>query len=436
MQCNFVQSKFIAALALAAFAPSLAFADTIGAGYAHDASRQLSAGTTFAAYDTLSNGNRLVYNGDTAWIESDAGIILQVLSAVAPQGTFPSFIEADPTETFAVLGESTSGGVFRINLASGTLTPLATINFNFDIAYESSTSVLISAAASPSFASTNVERLDLVTGMHTIIVAVSGPSGPIALSPAGDLYYATQTLAFPTPPGFVSVIRWTNGQLANGPFPLTQARSSLFAANFDGAGSMTFDPAFGNLFVSVGLYSGNSTIVEIDRTGARVGVVATSPDTMGKVEIVDVPGDGDCAAFQPAGRALKYRRTDFFSTNISRIETVSPRRPQLTSVQNPNNTMTCTLSGGHPNAFGYVLSGNVSQYTSPESSFDLVKQLFWTGMPLNGIRRAGITFATDANGEGSFTFSNPPSSHGLFVIQALVTDPNGVYRGASTAAFN
>jgi hypothetical protein len=57
-------------------------------------------------------------------------------------------------------------------------------------------------------------------------------------------------------------------------------------------------------------------------------------------------------------------------------------------------------------------------------------------MPLNAIRRAGITFATDATGTGSFTFSNPPGSQGLFVIQALVTDPVGVYRGASTAAFN
>jgi hypothetical protein len=57
-------------------------------------------------------------------------------------------------------------------------------------------------------------------------------------------------------------------------------------------------------------------------------------------------------------------------------------------------------------------------------------------MPINAIRRAGITFATDASGNGSFTFSNPPSAQGLFVIQVLVTDPVGVYRGASTATFN
>lgn len=430
-----MHTKFLAALALLACAPSFTFADTIGAGYGHDTTTTLSAATTFAAYDTLSNGNRLVYDGSVIWIENDAGTILQVLGNPTPQTTFASFIEADPTETFAVIGENSNGGIYKLSLTTGNPTFVATIGFNYDLVFESATSVLVSAS-SPSFASNNIVRLDLVTGAQSIVAAVSGPSGPIAMSSAGDLYYATQTLVFPTPPGIVSIIRWTDGQLASGPFPLTEANAMVFSSGFDSGASLAFDPVFGNLFVSVALYTGNSTIVEIDRTGARVGVVATSPVTTGKVEVVDAPGDGACAAFQPAGRRLKYRTTDFFSTSTSKIETVSPRRPQLTSVQNPNDTMTCTLTGGHPNAFGYVLSGNVSQYTAPESSFDLVKQLFWTGMPLNGIRRAGITFATDANGDGSFTFSNPPSSQGLFVIQALVTDPNGIYRGASMTAFN
>jgi hypothetical protein len=102
-------------------------------------------------------------------------------------------------------------------------------------------------------------------------------------------------------------------------------------------------------------------------------------------------------------------------------------------VQNVDNTMTCTLDGGWPNSTAYVISGNLWQYSAPETSYDLVKHLFWTGMPINAIRRAGITFPTDASGNGSFTFSNPPSAQGLFVIQALVTDPVGVYRGSSTA---
>jgi hypothetical protein len=422
-----MQCKFIAALALALAAPPLAHADTIGAGYGHDASRLLTPFTALAAYDTLANGNRVVYDGSQIWIEDDAGVVLLPLGNPSTP-SYPSFIEADPSETFAILGESTHGDVFLVDLTTGNPTLLATIPYNYDVLYESSTSVLVSAAStSTGFPfSNNIERLSLATGTHTII----------ASSAAGDLYYATQSNTFPTPPGFVSIIRWTSAQITNGPFPLVEARASVFASGFDAAGSMTFDPVFGNLFVSVSLYAGTSSIVEIDRTGAIVGVVATAPVTTGKIEIVDVPGSGACAAFQPDGRALKYRATDFFSGPISRIETLSPRRPLLTSVQNPDDTMTCTLTGGYPNASGYVLSGNVSQYNPVESGYDLVKQLFWTGMPINGIRRAGITFATDASGNGSFTFSNPPSAQGLFVIQVLVTDPVGVYRGASTATFN
>lgn len=429
-----MQCQFLAALAFAAFAPTLSFADTVGAGYGHDNVTPLSAISAFAAYDTLSNGNRLVYDGSQVWIETDAGVVIQPLGNPSTP-SFASFIEADPTETFAILGENSNGKIFKVSLTTGNPTHIATLAFNFDIAFENSGSALISAAAI-AFGSNEIYRLDTTSGATSTVATVSGPSGPIAISPAGDLYYATQTLTFPAPPGSTDVIRWTQNQITNGPFPLAQGAASLFAPGFDAAGYLTFDNVFGNLFVSEGTYSGLSKIIEVDRTGARVGVAATSPDTTGKVEVVDVPGDGACAAFQPAGRALRYRSTDFFSTSTSRVVTVSPRRPQLTAVQNPNDTMTITMTGGHPNASGFVISGNLWQYSTPEVSYDLLKHLFWTGMPLNAIRRAGITFPTDATGTGSFTFSNPPSAQGLFVIQVLVTDPVGVYRGASTATFN
>jgi hypothetical protein len=427
-----MQCQFLAGLALA-FAPALSFADTCGPGYAHDSVTPLSALTAFAAYDTLSNGNRVVYDGSQVWIENDAGTVIQVLGNPSTP-SFASFIEADPTETFAVLGENNNGQLFKVSLTTGNPTPLCTLAFNFDIAYESSNSALVSAAAI-AFGSNEIYRVNLTTGATSLVAAVSGPSGPIALSPAGDLYYATQTLVFPAPPASTNIIRWTSNQITNGPFPLTEARASMFTPGFDGAGYLTFDTVFGNLFVSVGLYSAPSSIVEIDKTGAIVASIAVSPHTTGKVEVIEAPGAGACAAFQPDGRRLFYRATDFFNGG-SRIEKISPRRPVLTSVQNLDNTMTCTLVGGWPNATAYVISGNVSQYTTPETAYDLTKHLFWTGMPLNQIRRAGITFATDASGNGSFTFSNPPGSQGLFVIQALVSDPTGVYRGTSTAAFN
>lgn len=429
-----MQCKFTLALAVAAIAPSLSLADTIGAGYGVDATRTLPAITTLAAHDTLSNGNRVVYDGSQIWIETDAGVFVQFLGNPAPQGTFASFIEADPTETFAILGENTMGNIYKVSLTTGNPTYLANVALNYDFLYESATSALVSAAQ-PGFAFNDIFRLDLVSGATTLIATVSGPSGPIALSPAGDVYYATQSTTFPTPPGSAAIIRWTANQIANGPFPLSQARSTVFVPNLDGGASLAFDSAFGNLFVSESVYNGTSRVLEFDRGGSLVGVVASSLDTLGKIEIIDTAGDGACAAFQPAGRALKFRTTDFVSF-ASKITTLSPRRPILTSVQNGDNTMTCTVTGGYPNASAFVISGNVAAYNPGELSYDLFTHLFWTGMPFNNIRRAGIQFATDANGTGSFTFSNPPGSQGLFVIQALVRNSLGVYRGTSTAAFN
>lgn len=427
-----MQMVLLRALALAALLPALSHADAPGSGWGHDATAPL--GNAFAAYDILSSGNRLAYDGQNVWIETDAGVLVQTLGTF-PTMSFASFVEADPTETFAVFGESTSGSLYRVDLVTGGPTFLATVLYAYDLVYENANSALVSAADS-SFTSNHIVRVDLTSGVTSPVADVSGPSGPIALSSAGDLYYAVQPLVFPTPPGSVSVIRWTANQLANGPLPLSESQASVFANNFDGGAALAFDPVFGNLFLSVPGSGGPSTIVEIDRFGARVGVVAITPDTSGRIEIVDAPSAGACSAYQPAGRALRYRATDYATTFASRFETVSPRRPQLRSVQNPDNTMTCALTGGVPNASALVISGNLWQYGTTERDFDLGTHLFWTGLPFNAIRRAGIVFATDAQGTGSFTFNNPPNVQGLFVIQALVRDAAGIYRGTSTAAFN
>ena len=54
---------------------------------------------------------------------------------------------------------------------------------------------------------------------------------------------------------------------------------------------------------------------------------------------------------------------------------------------------------------------------------------------LVGDSRAGSGVA-DANGDGSFTFSNPAPIQGTRVIQVLVRDANGTLRGSSTTVTN
>jgi len=409
-----------------------AAADVAGPGHGTDAVTALTAQTAFAATDTLSNGNRVVYDGSQVWIETDAGVVVQFLGNPTPQGTFAGFIEVDPTETFAVLGETSNGQIFKVALAGGPPAPLSNLPFNYDLEYESATTALVSAATCVGFTCTNgVYRLDLSTGATTQIVQVDGYSGPVSLSGAGDLYLGV--LPNGVPSGGSSVLRWTAAQVAAGPWPLTEAGAAVFTPGLDGVADMVFDPGFGHLFLTGGVAGGE--LLEIDRSGAVVGAAVLSNHWLTTVEIFDAPGDGACAAFQPAGRVLKYRSTDF-SNGSSAVTTISPRRPVLTAVQNGNGTMTCTLTGGQPASATLVVSGHVSIYSPIETAYDLGTYLLWTGIPFNHIRRAGLGFMTDANGTGSFTFANPPSIQGTRVLHALVRDANGVFRGSSTPAFN
>jgi hypothetical protein len=427
--------KFLTAGAILALAPALFATDTIGPGWGLDEVRVLTAPTAFANYDTLANGNRVVYDGSTLWLEQDDGVVLATLGSTP--GTSPNFVEADPTGTFVLFGEYSTGLIYRSALAGGGIVPLTTLPQNYALVYEPGGSTALVSAATCGFGCGNeIHRLDVTSGATTLVASVTGPSGPLALAANGDLYYAVQVDTFPTPPGAIDVVRWTAAQVASGPFPLTLAQASAFTTGLDGAGSMAFDPAFGHLFVSQAVYLGVSSVTEIDRFGTVVGPAASASanDTMGKLEIFDAPGAGSLGAWQPAGARLQYRTTDF-NQGTSQIVRVSPRRPGLTAQQN-GPTMTCTITGAQPSSSCFVISSLVALYDPNESAHDLALYQFWTGMPLANIRRAGIQFNTDANGTGSFTFQNPPSIQGTRVIQVLVRDANGTFRGSSATVTN
>ncbi|MCY2961052.1 MAG: hypothetical protein NTY35_12885 [Planctomycetota bacterium] len=424
-------SRLSAVLALAA---PLFATDTPGAGWGADSVRPLTLQTAFASHDTLANGNRVVFDGSLVWIEQDDGTVLATIGAT-PSPTFPSFVEADPSETFAVLGESSNGMIYRVPLSGGGgLVPLASLNSNYDLAFETGgATALVSAAHTGT--GNQVFRLNLSTGATNLLVSVPGPSGPIALNGSGDLYYVTQVYTYPTPVDALSLVRWSAAQLSNGPWPLTSADASLVTPNLDGGASMVLDTASGSVYVAESSDGSPSRITEIDRFGSVVGTASTVTGYVGQIEQVDTAGAGALARFQPAGSRLLYRVTDF-QQGTSVITAVSPRRPQLAAVQNGNGTMTVTLAGATPNTSCFVISSAAATYNPVESAFDLATYLFWTGMPFASIRRAGIQFPADANGAGTFTFANPGPIQGTRVIQVLVRDASGTFRGSSTTITN
>ncbi len=421
--------------ALLALTTPLCARDTVGAGFGADIERALPGYTAYAGYATVSNGDRIVYDGSLVWREQADGTFLHTIAGPPVTG-YPSFIEVDPTETFAVFGESSNGSIYRVELAGGLML-LGTIDLNYAFAFEPGAATgIVSAAVCSSSCSNALHRMDVATGARTTLATIAGPSGPVAFSPAGDLYYATQSNDFPTPPGFVQILRWSSTQLANGPFPLTASGATVFASGLDGGDSMAFGPQFGHLFLAVSPYGNTSNVLELDRSGSVVGSIASSSDSISDIEVFDAPGDGVLAAFQPAGARIQYRATDF-GLATARVVGLSPRRPVLTSVQNGNGTMTVSLTGATPNTSAFVISSPTTFYAPVESAHDLVNYVFWTGMPYpTHIRRLGNQITTDATGSGSFSFPNPASIQGTRVIQVLVRDASGTLRGSSNAITN
>ncbi len=420
---------FLASLVLAPL--SSVSADVIGAGYGLDSTRAVPAG---AVHATRADRSRVMFDGSLVWLEADDGSFLTLLASIGP-ATFPSFVALDPGESYALIGESTNGGLYRVPLVPGPAVFLASLAFNYDAAFADASTAFVSAATCGFGCGNQIWTLDTQTGATSLVASVPGPSGPLARSSAGDLYYAVQSDTFPTPPGAVAIVRWSSAQLAGGPFPLGLAQASTFTSGLDGGAALRIDPVAGHLFVAETVYGADSSLTEIDRFGVVVGTVAESVDPMGSVEILGTAGAGGLAVFQPQGRELRYRTTDF-NQFTAQVAAVSPRRPVLTTVPGPGDTMTLQVSGARPLSAVFVISGPVGLYSPQETAHDLGNYLFWTGIPFGNIRRAGIQFVTDATGAGQYTFSNPPAIQGTRVLQVLVRDASGTFRGSSNAAFN
>ena len=421
-------------LGLAFLAPAASplpvFLDTTSPGFAAAGARTLHYGD---AYATLADGNRVTFDGTLIELVQDDGTLLQVLGTLP--GTlqrYPSFVVPDPTGTYAVVGESTRGKLYRVDLSGGGVVALARLEFNFDAVFEDAGHVLISAAPCGFACGNEIYRMDTASGLLTLVASVSGPSGPVAISAAGDLYYGLIPDNFGAPG---SILRWTSAQLASHTV-LSEGAATVFVASLDPASSMEFDPVYGHLFVASPVFGATSHVLEYDAAGQLVGSVAQSPEYLANVELLRTSGIGSFQAFQPAGVELKYLATDF-GAQTAEVRTVHTKRPRgFTS--GPGLTgpgaVTFTVRGAHPNASFRVLAGHSALYNPQESTYDTGTYLFHTGIPPSDIRRLSI-LTTDANGEGSFTFQNT-GLQGTLVLQALIRDPNGDFVGSSTEAFN
>jgi hypothetical protein len=391
----------------------------------------------YDAYATLSSGERVDFDGDDVNLTADDGTVLAQLGNV-PEFVFPSFVRIDPTETFALVGESSNGDIFKVDLGGAGMSTLTNLGFNFDAVFEDAGHAFVSAAPCGFFCGSEIDRVDLVTGAQTKVATLVAPSGPLARASNGDIYYAVQPLAYPPPDDTWSIIRWTDAQLTSGTVQ-NEASATTFVAGLNGGSSIAIDAVYGHLFVAEAFFGGGGRLREFNTSGQSVETVISSDNYLSNLEFLYGSDAGSFQAFQPAnGVTLKFRSTDFSGAGSSLIHTNRPVRP-IATISGPGLTgpgsVTLEVTGGVPEGTIHFVSCPAGVYNPTESGHDLGNFLFVTGMPVGMIHHVA-TVPANLAGAGSYTLTNPGNQQGTLVFQALVADTPGHYIGSSTAVFN
>ena len=415
------------ALAFAmALSPTAAAQDVIGGGFAQTASQPVPA--AFASYATLSTGERVVFDGISIDLyDAGGGFLLNL--ATLPGFVFNSFVLPDPTETFALVGESSNGVIYKVALDGSNFSALATLVYNFDAVFEDAGTAIVSAATCGTGCGNDIFRLDVNTGVTTLVANVPGASGPVAMDGNGDLYYGTASALFPAPPGSSDLIYWTATELQGG-LPLGVTDATVFHGGLDAATSLAIDPVFGNVFLVESIWGGTSRILEFDgSSGNEIDVVVESQSWLSTIELETGADVGHFHAYQPAdGVYLHY--------NNSSIVTVRPQRPTATLTQT-GSVATLQISGAEPNGAMLLLHANQANFNHDAFSYQLSFDfLFHTGVHISQVRRTPFLLPVDANGDGMFQYFDPGNLAGTKAFQVLITDVNGQFIGSSDAAFN
>lgn len=408
------------------FSPTGSAQDVIAAGFAQTASQPNPV--AFAQYASLSTGDRVVFDGLTVELYDGTGQLLGILGNL-PSFVYASFVELDPTESYALVGESSNGDIFRVPLDGSGMSLLTNLFLNYDADFEDAQHVIVSHSSCGAGCPNNLVRVNVNTGAGTLVATVPGPSGPVAVAPNGDLYYGTVHPSFPPPPRSSDILYWSTAQ-THGSLPLTEQDATTCCRDLNSAVSLAIDPVFGNVFIAESIWGRPSRIHEIGKeSGDKIETVVTSANWIANLELIQGGSPGHFHAWQPAdGVFLHY--------DNGNIITVAPQRPTSTITQ-IGSTVTFSVQGAKPNGAMLVLWGPQSSYNALEESYQLAFEfLFHTGIPLNELRRLPFMLPIDSNGTGSFVYFDPGNLAGTLVFQALITDHAGRFLGSSEASLN
>lgn len=387
---------------------------------------------------SLSDGDFVTFDGQLVQRWNGDGSLDTTLAAFV-NFVFPSFIRATPNEDAVVIGDSggfspnPAGDVRIVWLDGSGHGLLATIPYNFDGEFLPGGDLLVTAAPNGFAAGNDFFRVDVASLSTTLVGHVDGPSGPIAISRTGDVFYGTQQDPS-APPSPQSILRWSAALLAGGTF-LDNANASLYASGFEPPSALEFEPGRERLHMSENNYG--SAIHRIRRVrplGQTSPVLLTADNWISTLRFERL-GDGTFDAYQPAdGLRISYTTTDFFS--FDNLVQFAPARPELALSGTGlvgTGPVVFALSGGVPNGSALLTYCPQLALLPQEASYPLPNFLLRTPFTLPLIVRMPFLVPTDGSGAATLTLWNPGGLEGQYGWQFLVGRSNGTLVGASDA---
>lgn len=429
-------SRFLSAsLAFALCAPVASAQLTSDSGFALTETHALGG---LSAYGSLNDGRYVGFDGMSFDLFASEGTWQANLGTIS-SFMWPSFVKVDPTESYAIIGESTNGNLFKVALDGSGVTLLANLTFNYDLAFDTTPNLAyVSAGLGGWGAGNDIVRLNLTNGQTTLLAHVDGPSGPVSVSPNGDLNYITQYEGsnWPPPLGQEDLIRWDDAELDSGT-QLTSADADYLLSGLDGGSSMVCDAA-GNILLAHTNFAGDTNeVYHISEDGDLMDTVGTSFSHMANLELLG-SGPSTFSAQQPLGMNLRVYHTDFFSFD-DRV-TISPARAQLTWAGPPSGIVgrgAFKLTGGEPNGYALILVASSADELATEDVIDAGWRapLFLAVKAVDVMRRTKLR-PLDATGSLKLEHLQTPAIEGQLLLQAFLYDVDITPLGTSTHAIN
>lgn len=340
---------------------------------------------------------------------------------------FASFVVELDTQ-FLLFGENLAHTLWLVPLQGPALpVQLGTLQLNYAAVRFATNQVLISARTGGWSSSDNhLYLLDVTTASPQLLATFPGASGPLAIGPGGDVYYATASPLFPSPAGTVEILRLRRTVVDQALLTqqvLGRQDAELVWAGLDAASALAFDDDGDLLFVDWW----QNRIGELNDAHRSTPWVSTAIDygtsPVGPAALQFVPGGGagEFEPFQPDNGVLLIHETDWSTTN--QVRAVAAQPPTATIVAPdpiPTGPFTLQCRRGPAGGLG-LLAFAFGAAPAPLAVAvpGLEATVPWDGAFATGLHTAFVGF--DGLGSAALTLQNPGSPVPVPLQALLVT---------------